>query len=83
MTPDPLQQPCLHAATPQEADRDPLYQGCAATPGQPCLWAARFDGVADPTFHTERLEAAAREADLASTLDTETFREAILSTGLV
>lgn len=83
MTPDPQQQPCLHAPTPQEHDRDPGYQGCTAQPGEPCTWAIRFDQAVNPSFHTERLEAAAREADLASTLDTETFREAILDTGLV
>lgn len=83
MNTNPLQQPCTHVATPQEADRDPMYQACSAAPGQPCVWAARYDGVTDPPFHSERLEAAANAATLQSTLDTETFREAVLDTGLV
>ena len=83
MNTDPLQQPCTHTATPQEQDRDPNYGACSAKPGQPCVWAARYDGHPDPQFHSERLEAAVAETTLQSTLDTETFREAVLDTGLV
>jgi hypothetical protein len=83
MPTDPLQQPCAHLATPQERERDPDYQSCGAAQGQPCRWAARYDDVVDPPFHSERLEAAASQAELQSTLDTETFREAVLDTGLV
>ncbi len=89
---DPLQIPCFHIATPQEQDRDPDFLACKAGPGQPCTWAGRYDGVTDPLFHAERLEAAAaaqatlataNQAELHFALATETFREAILDTGLV
>ncbi len=83
MTSSPLQQPCTHIATPQEHSRDPHYPGCNAVSGQPCLWAARYDGIPDPPFHSERLEAAANQPTLHPTIDPEAFRDAILKTGLV
>lgn len=83
MTPGPLQQPCTHIATPQERDRDPRYLACNADPGQPCTWATRYDGLANPPFHSERLEAAALETTEDHPLDPESFREAVLETGLV
>ncbi|HLI76282.1 MAG TPA: hypothetical protein VKV02_04995 [Acidobacteriaceae bacterium] len=79
----PLELACSHIATPQERERDPGYLACAAAPGQPCVWALRFDGVTDPPFHSERLEAGLADTKLAEALDTQTFREAVLETGLV
>ena len=83
MTTDPLQLACPHIATPQEQDRDPNYLSCNADPGQPCVWSARYDGLSDPPFHAERLEAAAAGTDLRDILNPEAFREAVLNTGLV
>ena len=51
MTPNPLAQPCLHLATPEEQTRDPQYVACNAVAFAPCVWARRYDGVADPAFH--------------------------------
>jgi hypothetical protein len=84
---NPLAQPCCHPPTPEEAQRDPAYTGCFAASGQPCSWAQRHDGEADPPFHSERLEAAARQAwptepHSGQTTD-ETFDQAVLNTGLV
>ena len=64
---DPLQQPCGHAPTPEEQNRDRDYLGCMVAIGQPCLWAKRFDGVPDPAFHSERWELAAQPAGLPAT----------------
>jgi hypothetical protein len=93
MTAAAIQNACTHVATPQEQERDPNYRTCNAQPGEPCTWAKRHDGLPDPVFHAERLEQAAGTAfqgqnmtdtaALQSSLDTETFREAILDTGLV
>ena len=88
---EPLQVACLHMATAEEKDRDPIYVLCGAGASQPCTWAKRYDGVEDPPFHSERLEAAmadeatkaAEEGRLRDTLDRETFREIVLDTGLV
>lgn len=83
MSTDPLLFACLHLPTTAEQERDPGYRGCGAQAGQACQWSRRNDGVTDPAFHAERLEAAAQGASLQETLDTETFREAVLDTGLV
>ena len=83
MTPTPLQQPCTHIATPQERNRDQHYLGCNAAPGQACLWAIRYDGLTDPPFHSERIEAGANQPSLNPTLDPEAFRAAVLETGLI
>ena len=80
---NPLQQPCSHIATPGEHDRDPNYLSCNAQPGQPCVWAARYDGVVDPLFHSERIEAAANAGTPPSALDSEHFRQDVLESGLV
>ena len=92
---DPLTTACLHVATPQEFERDPGYRTCNAAVGEPCNWAKRYDGVVDPPFHAERIESAAadqanliaeqaaEQRDMQSALETETFREAVLDTGLV
>ena len=83
MTLTPLQQPCSHIPTPQERDRDPRYLGCNAAPGQPCLWATRYDGLTDPPFHSERLESAAQQPLPCPPIDPESFRAAILNSGLI
>ncbi len=83
MNAGPLQYPCTHIATPQEHDRDPGFLCCNAQPGQPCIWAARYDGLTDPPFHSDRIEAAANGWTSQGTLDPESFREAVLDSGLV
>lgn len=88
---DPLTTPCLHVATPQELERDPDYRTCNAATGEPCRWARRYDGAANPPFHAERMESAAadqaslaaEQGEMQSALEIETFREAVLDTGLV
>lgn len=74
-----LDAPCGHAPTPEEKDRDSSYLGCFAKEGEPCLWARRFDGVADPEAHSERIETFAEMNRNGSTISTE----AILDLGLV
>ena len=84
MSLDPLTIACTHLPTPAEQQRDPRYLACNAAPGKPCLWARRFDGLANPPFHAERLEAcAARTLDNATPLTPEAFDAAVLATGLV
>lgn len=91
MTTDPLPFACTHMPTAAEHTRDPGYRGCGAQAGEPCHWARRTDGLSDPAFHAERLEAAAEPQTLHQNLlhdqrhdlETETFREAVLDTGLV
>ena len=79
---DPLTQPCAHTATPEEQHRDPGYICCNAGPGQPCLWATRHDGVNNPVFHSERLEATCNPGGAPGTLSEEAFNN-LLGTGLV
>ena len=77
-----LDQPCFHLATSEEQQRDPMYQICGAEAGEACIWARRYDGVADPHLHSERLEAAMGPAPV----DPESrrrFDEEVLATGLV
>ena len=83
MSQNPLDQPCSHIATAGEQLRDRDYLACGAAPGAPCCWAQRFDGLTDPDFHSERLEAAVRSAPAAPPLDPATLEAAVLNSGLV
>lgn len=80
---DVLRFSCPHNATAEERERDPLYLFCNAAPGEPCRWSRRFDGLADPAFHSERLEAAIPQSASASTPSHATFDRAVLETGMV
>lgn len=83
---NPLTQACLHLATPEEQQRDPGYLACNAQPGQPCTWARRYDGLPNPAFHSQRIEAAVSPDATAPATDTQAataFRDAVLATGLV
>ena len=79
---NPLHHTCPHTATPEEQTRDPEYLACNATPGLPCIWARRYDGVFDPPFHSERLESATPPAAMTPE-SRERFNEEVLATGLV
>jgi hypothetical protein len=83
MTLFPLDQACPHIATPQEQQRDRDYQACNAQPGQPCTWARRYDGLLNPRFHAERLEAASLASPFSPAQSPERLREEALETGLV
>ncbi len=82
-TPNPLAHPCPHPATVEERLRDRFYILCNAESGQPCHWAKRFDGLPDPPFHSERLEAALPLTGPLDTAASEAFTRAVLATGLI
>ena len=82
MSSSPLAHPCVHLATFQEQTRDPEYLACNAGSGEPCRWASHHDGLPQPLFHAERLEAAAFSGQQAVP-DPVAFQDLVLGTGLV
>ena len=83
MSQNPLDGPCPHIATPQEQTRDPDYLACNAVPGEPCRWGRRYDGLTNPSFHCERLEAALRAAAPGTPPNPDLVKAAILESGLI
>lgn len=82
-SPHPIDEPCFHVATLAEQQRDPNYLFCEALPGERCRWARRYDGVVDPDFHGERLEAAFAPSPADQPLTGAAFDHLINCTGLV
>lgn len=81
---DPFQQPCTHAATPEEQQRDPDYRGCFAPAGTWCTWARRRDGITNPVYHSERWELAAQPAgEPVSRIDPAQINAYVLADGEV
>ena len=79
MSLSPLGTACTHVASAEEQQRDPAYLFCDAQAGQPCRWANRHDGFANPSFHSDRLETAFRSNPGIP----EDLTQALFSTGLV
>lgn len=79
----PLDVACLHFATDQELARDSGYLHCTAKAGEPCTWARRSDGVTDPPFHSERLEALALPTSDGPAPTEAQFDAAVLALGEV
>ena len=76
--PRPIDLDCCHAPSDAERARDRGYLGCSAKPGEACIWGKRWDGVADPPFHTERLEAAAMVEPHSGQITDDAFDRAVL-----
>ncbi len=79
----PIDQPCMHAPTAAEQQRDRDYLGCSAAAGESCRWAKRWDGVADPKFHSERIEAASYVEPHSGQVTDQAFDQLVLDSGLV
>ena len=78
----PLEVACCHSPTDAELERDPAYIGCMAAPGQLCKWADRADGVVNPPFHSERIEAACTGDGSPAQISEQDFDAAVLASGL-